>query len=124
MASLVSQRVGRRVMRRRNLRETARLLRQTDGSRDEFGEFVKGMEEAIDVEVVTAPITGRDRQVLPEGLRDRDLRTFWLQETVEAVEEGTDGHGGDRIEYDGSTWQVMLVENWGGFSQAVTVRQP
>lgn len=123
MTNQITKRLGQRVLSSQRFRESAKLHRQTAGTRDNFGEFVPGTATVIDVQVVSAPITGRERLVLPEGLRERDVRKFWLREPVVAVLEGSDGHQGDQIEYDGDIWQAKIAHDWGGFVEAVTVRQ-
>ena len=102
--------------------EDATLVRQGAGDRNEFGEFVPGATTEHPVIVVTAPIDGQDRQTLPEGMRDRTVRTFWLRERIEAVDESTEGHTGDVLRYGGNTWEAFHVDEWGGFFEAMTVK--
>ena len=90
------------------------LRRQSPGGFNQFGEFEPGTVTETAVQVVTAPVSGEDRQVLPEGLRERNVRTFWLTEAVDAVVEGSDGETGDQIVFDGVTYQVFQVDDWAG----------
>ena len=69
-------------------RVPAVLRRQTPGDFNKYGEFVPGGVVEVPVQVVSAPVSGEERQVLPEGLRERNVRTFWLTEAVSAVVEG------------------------------------
>ena len=91
------------------------LRRQSAGSFNEFGEFVPGTIVDVDVDLVTAPITGEDRQTLPEGIRLRNVRSFWLRESVTAAVEGDTGQTGDRIVLDGVTYQIFELADWDGF---------
>ena len=71
------------------------LLRQTEGHRDTTGEFVEGAAVETAVSMVHAPMTGQERLTAPEGLRDEDIRKFWLLGDHAALRYGlTDG---DRI---------------------------
>ena len=100
------------------------LVRQNPGKRNEQGRFQHGKEREIPIRVRTEPVGGRERQALPEGLRERDLRKFWTVEPIEAVLEGSTGTGGDRIRYNGSVWQATMVADWSGFFEVLAVRQP
>ena len=99
------------------------LRRQSAGSFNDFGEFVPGSVTEVPVRVVTAPISGEERQVLPEGIRLRDVRSFWLTEPVTATAEGTDGESGDQIEYDGATYRIFEVQDWAWFWECRGVAQ-
>ena len=61
------------------------ILRATAGARNRLGEFVEGTLQETEMQLVSAPVglTGQgaaqQRQALPEGVRDADIRTFWLR---------------------------------------------
>ena len=59
--------------------EPAIHLRQTEGVRNDDGIWVPGSALELALDLVSAPITGQERMTLPEGLRDEDVRRFWLQ---------------------------------------------
>ena len=72
--------------------ESAFLLREAVGDRDDDGVWVPGAITATTVSVVQAPITGQERNTLPEGMRDSDVRKFWVMGDVASLRYGrTDG---------------------------------
>ena len=115
MTSATARRLGR-IPRSRRFREEAVLIRQAAGSRNEYGEWQPGDPTEADVLLASAPISGKAREQLPEGVRGDTLRTFWLREEVDAVEEGR--HAGDQIRHDGTTYRIVMVRDWGGFREA------
>ena len=66
------------VLSHRSFQAAALLLRQTEGYYNQYGEFVEGAAIETAVSLVHAPISGQQRLTLEEGLRDEDVRTFWL----------------------------------------------
>lgn len=95
--------------------EEGTLISAGAGSYNDFGEFQTGAGQSSTVKLVTAPVTGRERETLPEGLREKNLRTFYLATQVRATEEGDGGIAGDIIEYNGTRWRVVQAQDWGGF---------
>ena len=75
--------------------EAALLLRQTQGARNQYGEWEQGAGIETPVALVQAPITGQRRATLPEGLRNEDVRTFWYAGDIAGVRYGL--ADGDRI---------------------------
>ena len=71
-----------------NLSEPAIWLRNTAGHRISGGEFQAGAAIETPVSVVQAPITGQARNIVPEGLRDEDLRTFWVMGDIPSLRYG------------------------------------
>ena len=118
--TMTTPRVARRLARS-PFRCPAVLRRQTAGQRNDYGEFVPGAVVEVDVDVVSVPLSGEERQVLPEGLRERNVRTLWTTETVAAVVEGQTGNSGDHIVFEGATYQVVEVRAWRGWYEAMGV---
>ena len=58
--------------------EPAILLRSTEGIRNQYGEFEPGAPVATPMSLVSVPITGQERLILPEGLRNEDVRKFYV----------------------------------------------
>ena len=114
----VAERIGARLLDS-PLATTASLHRQADGSRNEYGEFVPGAVTAIDINVVTVPISGEERESLPEGLRERDVRKFWLSGPVEAIVAGE--QEGDIVRYKSTDFRVMQADDWDGFYEVLAV---
>lgn len=118
MTTTIAERLGARLLDSA-FTEGASLIRQSAGTRNQYGEFVPGATTTTAISLVTAPITGQERLALPEGLRDRNIRKFYLDTEVQAVDEGDTGKDGDVIEYGGSQWRIRMVQPWGGFWEAM-----
>ena len=71
-----------------NFVEPAILLRPTEGFFNDYGEFVAGSAVENIVSLVSAPTSGQARLVLPEGVRDMDVRTFWVANDVFSLRPG------------------------------------
>ncbi|MYC27948.1 MAG: hypothetical protein F4X63_08175 [Nitrospira sp. SB0662_bin_26] len=109
-------RVARRILSHQ-LSESATLIRETEGSRNMYGEFVPGVITETPVTVVTVPVDGEERLILPEGLREEDLRKFYLRHDIEVLD---DDHAGDKIRYLSKEYRMMVAEDWGeGYTEAV-----
>ena len=115
--SATAARLGARVLRSPNLTQTGQLYRQGDGSRNEYGEWESAGFTEHDVRYATAPTSGSTREILPEGLREKDLRSFWLTAATKAVSETTEG---DVISHNGRYYRVAMMLNWDGFREVVT----
>ena len=121
MTTAIAQRLGRNLASSA-FAETATLIRQSAGMRNQYGEWIPGDPVSSSVTLVTAPLSGQQRQALPEGLRERNLRVFYLAEKVNAVIEGSTGQTADIIVYGGINWHARISEDWGGF-YAVTAEK-
>ena len=90
--ALIARDVAADVLTDPNFTEPAILLRSTEGHRindpDTPGEWIDGAPVDSAIAIVQAPITGQERMTLPEGLRDEDVRTFWLQGDIQALHYG------------------------------------
>ena len=121
--SRAAARAARR-LRRGPYLEDATLRVTAPGSRNEFGEHVPGAATETVVRVATAPLSGEEREALPDGLRSRNVRRFWIAQAVEGVVEGNDGADAPVLAYAGRTFQVIELERWGGeFSELMAVEQ-
>ena len=124
MATAPGIRLGERLAHSA-FRETAMLVRQKPAGRNANGEWTPAERSAQSVNVATAPLTGRQRMALPEGLRGKELRNFWLVERVVAVLDAKSlSADGDVIEYGGQRWRARVSENWGGFYSVTAEWQP
>ena len=55
------------------------------------------------------PMSGRDLQRLPEGMRTREGKAFF---TPTALLTAASGQEPDTISADGDTWEVSVVDRW------------
>lgn len=99
--------------------ETAELIRREpspypDG-RDAHGNYVPGKQTTRKIRVISAPLTGEQRLILPAGLRSVESRNFWTDETLQGL---TDKADADQLKYDGKLYRVTILEDWDGFFQA------
>ena len=115
----ITQRLGRTLLASQHLTVAAQIIRVGEGSRNDFGEWVPGTETPEDINVITEPMSGQDREQLAEGLREADGRIFYLMDAAVAIEAGETG--GDRIRFLDKTWQVVRLQEWGGFRKLFTV---
>ena len=92
------------------------LLRSTEGHRNQYGEFVEGATQETPISCPTVPITGQERLIVPEGLRNEDIRKFYVLGDVTGLHYGlADGDrfvlgqlGSGQNRFDGPT--VMAAE--------------
>ncbi len=87
--------------------------------RNEFGEYVPGVETEIVMQAIVLPVTGDEVLSLAEGLRVENLRKFISETEIRAVQEGDDATLSDQILFDGGKWRVDEVANWGGYFAAI-----
>ena len=118
--SKASRSLGRRVLRSKRLRTSATLYHQGEGGRNQYGEFVPGAITATAIKLVTAPTTGQEREVLPEGLRERDVRRFWTLDAATAIVAGEDD--GDWIRSGETVYRIVESRDWGGFRELMGVK--
>lgn len=122
MSSAISQSVSQ-ALRSSNLTEAAVIVSLASGDRNEHGEWVPGAKTETQILVVTAPVTGEDRDQLPEGLRLSEARKFWTREAAASVRPGaTDG---DLVRYpatNGTEYRIVMVDDWGAFRELTAVR--
>ena len=97
------------------------LVHAMPGRYNQYGEFVNGETKRTRVNLISAPLIGEERAVLPDGINLENVRRFWLQEPVSAAIEGERGSTGDIIEFEGTSYRIVLVENWQSFWQATGV---
>ena len=110
--SAVSHRLARRVLRSPQLTEPIRIYQQLAGNRNDVGEWVPGGFRRIDVRGVTTPISGQDRLLLSENLREEEIRRFMVADGVVSVSDTAEG---DALYHDGRIYRAVMVRDWGGF---------
>lgn len=59
------------------------------------------------------PLGGREAQTLPEGLRQRTGKVIYTDTELRAVDPQAD-QPGDRLDYEGETYEVRKVEEHDG----------
>ena len=94
--------------------------------------YTNGLAEVVtDVDtfrldhVSVQPVTGRERQLLPEGIRDRAIIKLYTRCPLLSVDvEGK--VRADRIDYEDQEYVVQNVENWepnGGFYKVLAIKE-
>ena len=110
----------------RRFGEPAALIRQVPGDYNGHGEWEPGAEARTDITVVSAPPSAATaRDVLPEGARLQDWRTFWFGGAAAPLRVGAGQTEGDVIEYSGIRYRIRHVQDWQphGFVEALGVRE-
>jgi hypothetical protein len=82
-----------------------------------------GTEQVAFDPVAVMPLTGKEVEVLPEGLRSKNAIQLLSTVQPKAADESA-GSKGDAFTYDGQTFEVRVVENWSalaGYWRAVAV---
>lgn len=81
------------------------------------GTFVPGADATATVESVVHPVTAKTK--LSEAMRreiDLQRNTDWivLYSALDTYVVGRDSEGtvNDRVEFNGATWEVKMVDNW------------
>ena len=87
-SSQIAKDVAASVLSHPSFLTSAILLRSTEGIRNQHGEFVEGASVATTVSLVTTPITGQERLILPEGLSNEDIRKFYVMGDVVGLHYG------------------------------------
>lgn len=90
--------------------EQVTLTRYAAGSRA-TGEWVEGAATTSMIWASVQPMPGRDRQNLPEGLRERDVRKVFTETMLRPASQHS-GTSADRIDVDGVAYEVMTVTPW------------
>ena len=108
----------------RRFRESATLIRQQSGQRVNR-RWVPGAETRTEITVVSAPSdAAKMRDLLPEGARLSESRTFWIEGSdVQPVRIGDNATEGDVIEYQDTRFRVQHVESWPGFVEVLGARE-
>ena len=102
------------------------LIRQAPGETDDHGEWVPGAETRTPLTVVSAPPSAAtQRDILPEGARLQEWRTFWFEGQAQPLRVGANATDGDVIEYGGVRYRIRQVQDWRphGFTEALGVRE-
>lgn len=88
------------------------------------GDAVPTSSETLTIKALVVPLSGRELQRLPEGLRSRELKAVY---TTTDLRRGADDALPDVVTVDGEDYEVQLVDDWqapGGFLRAVVARIP
>jgi len=98
---------------------------------NEPASFVNGIATVADVEtfqlthVNVQPLTGRERQLMPELIRDRALIKLYTRCPLLSIDiEGK--VRADRIDYRGQEYVVQTVEDWdpnGAYYKVIAIKE-
>ena len=91
----------------------ATLITRSPGSRNEYGEWVRGGETRLDIDVVLVPGV-KDRKALPEGLDDKELVTIYYHGEIESLRAGMSD--GDIVILNGRRYRAIMVERWNAYT--------
>ena len=115
----IASRLAASILNSANFLEDGRLYRHLGSSRNEYGEPVSGPFVRYDVQLVTDPISGEERMALEEGLREEEVRKFWIKgQRVNAILGASNG---DVIYWNGRIFRVVQVDQRGPFVEVMAV---
>ena len=103
--------------------EIVTVTRRAAGSRTK-GLVTPGASSTLTVSASVQPITPRQAQMLPEGIRQSASFVVFSGTELKATDPLT-GAVGDTISYRGRTWEIVSVEDWtqhGGFYKSVAAK--
>ena len=93
-------------------------------------EFTNGLADVVEVDTFSLsginvqPLTGRERELLPEGIRDKGLIKLYTQCPLLSVDvEGK--VKADRLDYRDQEYVVQTVEDWcpnGGYYKVLAIK--
>lgn len=78
-------------------------------------------EERLHMTGVVQPASPREREVLPEGDRDRETLVLYTRRPLR-VGSPADGTAPDCVLYGGARYAVAAVETWQGYTRALAQR--
>ena len=109
----------------RRLKESATLVRQEPGNDNEYGEWAEGAEIRTEMTFVSAPPdAAKMRDLMPEGTRLSESRTFWIEGVeIKLATTGANPTQADVIEYGDKRYRAHHVEEWPGFVEVLGVRE-
>lgn len=88
------------------------VYRKTAGYRDpDTGRWVEGGEQELEVRGNEQPITGYEKQMLPEAFRTKDSRFFISSVFLNTLDEAT-GQEPDEILIEGNRYEVFERESF------------
>lgn len=77
-----------------------------------FGEWVEGEPITIIREVNIQPLKPSEILQMPESDRTREWYKVFCADELRTKQEGANGHGPDRFEWQGHTYEIMKVQNY------------
>ena len=88
------------------------------------GVWTENTKESIEMSGVVTPSTAKDLQMLPEGDRITESKTFHSTDKIYTTRNGVDAGTSDQIEYKGELFKVMSAKDYMdyGYNKAVAVR--
>lgn len=85
------------------------------------GVATPGAETTFNTVAVAVPVSGRELQRLPEGMRSREVMRIFTEDELRTVQPGSDP---DLVSIDGYLFEVQAVSRWvaGGYYEAFAVK--
>ena len=101
--------------------ETLQLINRTAGSRSSTGRWLNGVQTTNNIIAATAPPNDaliRDLQT--GGIETEGARMIWTHERLKPT---GDDNTGDRVRWNGETYKIHSVKDWGTFFEAIAIRE-
>lgn len=91
--------------------QPVQLVRFASARDSASGRTVRTVESTATIQASVQPLTDRQREVLPEGLRQSVARRMWTRSEVLTADQLT-GRLADRITIGGEAFDVVRVSHW------------
>lgn len=83
----------------------------SQGHYDSQGMYVPGKDQSFTIKGSIQPVSGREMQFLPDGMRAREVYKFYTDTKLAVVSEDK-SKAADRLVIDGKKFEVVTVEDW------------
>lgn len=86
------------------------------------GEAVRGSESTFTALVSIQPMSGREREDLPEGYRTKRVSKLYTRSDLHVLDVDT-ATPGDIVEYDGTDWEILSARDFTDHSRPTAHRK-
>lgn len=76
------------------------------------GVWVEGTTSTFNIKAKIQPLSGYQVAIMPESDRTRSWIKVFTPDTIRQKKEGPNGHGADRLYWNGDLYEVMKVFTW------------
>jgi hypothetical protein len=88
------------------------ITRYNPGSYDSNGRWNADTTTAVPIQAHIQPLTGKEKDEVPEGRREKDMIRIYSDTVLKGVEVDSTKTQPDRITYDNRTFEVFNARVW------------
>ena len=107
---------------KRRFTDTVRVVKETPGHRNEFGEFVPGQTSETVYPASIQPISLRDTESVGGGQLSQRLTVF--VPVPNALIAARDNSPGDTVRIGADAYTVTESQSWSTWTRAILLREP